>query len=64
MNLTNEIIHNKATPTTSLDNIGSLFLSMIQIMEENNGVGLAAPQIGVPKRIFIMRKKWRNTNVH
>lgn len=31
-----------------------LVRSMIKIMMENNGIGLAAPQVGVSKRIFIM----------
>lgn len=31
-----------------------LIKSMTKIMFENNGIGLAAPQVGVKKRIFIM----------
>ena len=31
-----------------------LFLDMKQIMVENNGVGLAAPQIGVPYQVFLL----------
>lgn len=31
-----------------------LVRAMIKIMFENNGIGLAAPQVGVNKRLFIM----------
>src|SRR3990167_999875 len=32
-----------------------LFKDMVRIMESNGGVGLAAPQIGINKRFFIMK---------
>jgi peptide deformylase len=31
-----------------------LIKSMTKVMFENNGIGLAAPQIGIKKRLFIM----------
>lgn len=37
--------------------IKKLAFSMIKIMEENQGVGLAAPQIGVSKRIIVVREE-------
>jgi peptide deformylase len=36
------------------DNIRRLVEKMIEIMLKNKGVGLAAPQIGVPLRLFII----------
>ena len=40
-------------PKTNIELFSSL---MLKIMEENNGVGLAAPQIGFSYRIFVMGK--------
>ena len=36
------------------DNIRQLIKKMVEIMQQNGGIGLAAPQIGVPLRIFII----------
>ncbi|TSC56569.1 MAG: peptide deformylase [Parcubacteria group bacterium Greene0714_21] len=38
----------------------SLILQMKQTMDANNGIGLAAPQIGVSKRIIIVKDKKEN----
>ncbi|MDH7601591.1 MAG: peptide deformylase [Armatimonadota bacterium] len=35
------------------DSVRALIEEMYQVMEENHGLGLAAPQIGVPKRVFV-----------
>lgn len=35
--------------------IKKLIVDMVQTMEENNGVGLAAPQVGISKRIIVMQ---------
>lgn len=35
-------------------NIDQLVEKMKTVMEENNGIGLAAPQVGIPYKIFIM----------
>jgi len=37
------------------DEIRSLLDAMLQKMDESNGIGLAAPQIGSPIRLFILR---------
>lgn len=51
----NEVL---TTPADIVDTIGSaevrLIKNMIQAMKSNRGVGLAAPQVGVPLRIFVM----------
>jgi peptide deformylase len=36
------------------DNIRQLIKKMAEIMQQSGGIGLAAPQIGVPLRIFII----------
>ena len=36
------------------DNIRQLIKKMAEIMRQNGGIGLAAPQIGVPLKIFII----------
>lgn len=36
------------------DNLLQLITNMFYTMEQNNGIGLAAIQVGVPKRILIM----------
>jgi peptide deformylase len=44
-------------PRKSPEEIGSLdafILSMFCLMKEHNGVGLAAPQVGITYRLFIM----------
>jgi len=38
------------------DDLSSLAEKMIKVMYENNGLGLAAPQIGIPKRLAIVLK--------
>ncbi len=44
-----------AKPVTEFSNeLKSLIKDMISFMEESNGVGLAAPQIGLSKRLFIV----------
>lgn len=45
----------KAEPVLKIDNeIKSLVTEMKKIMKKYNGVGLAANQVGVKKRIFVM----------
>jgi len=45
----------QASPVEKIDdNIRRLVVKMIDIMLKNKGVGLAAPQIGVPLRLFII----------
>lgn len=36
------------------DNLAHLLDNMAQTMRENDGVGLAAPQIGIPKRVVVI----------
>ncbi len=44
-------------------NINQLAVDMIETMQEYNGVGLAAVQIGVPLRMFILDKAAENEQV-
>lgn len=50
-----EILVGKARPVEKIDdNIRQLVDKMTDIMRENKGIGLAAPQAGVPLRLFII----------
>ena len=50
-----EVLARRAKPVEKIDNnIRQLVQKMTDIMLENKGVGLAAPQAGVPLRLFIV----------
>lgn len=50
-----EILVGRARPVEGIDdNIRRLVDRMIDIMIENKGIGLAAPQAGVPLRLFVI----------
>ncbi len=50
-----EVLAERAQPVQEInDNIRRLVDKMIDIMIENKGVGLAAPQAGVPLRLFVI----------
>jgi len=40
-----------------------LIIDMVQTMEKNNGVGLAAPQVGISKRIIVMQADVRGQRI-
>ncbi|MEO6825766.1 MAG: peptide deformylase [Microbacteriaceae bacterium] len=48
------VLHSAARPVTQFDeNLRTLVSDMFQTMDAAPGVGLAAPQIGVPLRVFV-----------
>lgn len=48
------VLHSPALPVTNFDNeLRTLVSDMFETMEEAPGVGLAAPQVGVPLRFFV-----------
>jgi len=50
-----DVLAGQAKPVKKIDdNIRQLVQKMIDIMLENKGIGLAAPQAGVPLRLFII----------
>jgi peptide deformylase len=50
-----DVLAGPASPVEEIDdNIHRLVEKMIDVMFRNKGVGLAAPQIGVPLRLFII----------
>lgn len=54
--LGNPILRQKANPVSKITKSEQKLIDdMFETMEENEGVGLAAPQIAVPKRIFVAR---------
>ncbi len=49
------ILRQKAKPVESItDEIKTLAADMLETMEATNGIGLAAPQIGVSLRLFVL----------
>ncbi|MFC1600393.1 peptide deformylase [Patescibacteria group bacterium] len=50
----NPILREKSTPIDNIDkSIKKLAKDMLETMNANNGLGIAAPQVGVNKRMFI-----------
>lgn len=50
-----QILHQKAVPVRAVtDSIRTLIEDMFATMEHHRGVGLAAPQIGVPLAVFVI----------
>ncbi|UCG46790.1 MAG: peptide deformylase [Phycisphaerales bacterium] len=59
-----EVLARRAKPIEEIDdNIRRLVSKMIDIMLENKGVGLAAPQAGVSLRLFIISLNGTKENV-
>ncbi|MHC4086480.1 MAG: peptide deformylase [Planctomycetota bacterium] len=50
-----DVLAGSASPVEKIDdNIRQLIVKMTDVMLKNKGVGLAAPQIGLPMRLFII----------
>jgi peptide deformylase len=59
-----DVLAGRARPVEKIDdNIRQLVQKMTDIMLENKGVGLAAPQAGVPLRLFIISLSGTKENV-
>ena len=59
-----EVLAGKARPVETIDDdIRRLVDKMVDIMIENKGIGLAAPQAGVPLRLFIISLDGSRENV-
>jgi peptide deformylase len=59
-----EVLGKKAEPIAEIDeNIRKLVEKMTGIMIDNRGIGLAAPQVGVPLRLFIISLDLSRDNV-
>lgn len=51
----NELLHKMAEPVTEFDDeLGQLVMDMFLTMDTNSGIGLAAPQVGVLKRVITL----------
>jgi peptide deformylase len=58
------VLGGRAEPVDQIDdNIRQLVDKMIDVMLKNKGVGLAAPQVGVPLRLFIISLNGSRENV-
>ena len=50
------ILRKKAKPVKTFDNnLKELAKNMAKVMVESNGIGLAAPQVGISKRIIVVK---------
>jgi len=65
------VLHTPALPVTAFDDgLRSFVADMFETMEEAPGVGLAAPQVGVPLRVFVYNwldddeRLWRGVAVN
>jgi peptide deformylase len=55
LTLGNELLHQKAEPIKDInDEIRGIAERMIEALHEGKGVGLAGPQVGLMKRIFVV----------
>lgn len=56
MELSNKVLYNRARPCAfDKPNLNqSIAQNMLAIMREKNGIGIAAPQLGSSKRLFVM----------
>ena len=56
MKLTKRVLHNRARPVDFKFPMRNetLVREMHDLMRQENGIGLAAPQIGISKRVFVM----------
>jgi len=51
----NPILETPCIPINKEDNIEQLIKDMTEVMIKHNGVGLAAPQVGLSKQLFIIK---------
>lgn len=54
MKIDDQFLHDKAAPCVDISTLPALKEEMITLMRERNGVGLAANQVGLSMRVFIM----------
>ena len=58
------VLRRKAVRVTSIDgSIGRLIDDMVETMHETGGVGLAAPQVGIPLRVAVIELPGEETIV-
>tara|TARA_B100000809_G_C15056772_1_gene500925 strand:+ start:137 stop:598 length:462 start_codon:yes stop_codon:yes gene_type:complete len=63
LKLTKRVLHKEAKPVVfdKPMQLQKLAVMMMGFMVENNGIGLAAPQVGISKRLFVMfSKDWQD----
>jgi peptide deformylase len=47
------VLRKPTAPITPSDEVRAVARRMIELMHEHNGIGLAAPQVGLPWRLFV-----------
>ena len=51
------VLRQKCEPVKDLKAAKTLYVSMVEILKETGGVGLAAPQVGDSSRMFVVKQK-------
>jgi len=60
----NPVLRKKASYVEEInEETKKIIVSLAQTMEKEGGVGIAAPQVGILKRIIIVEAPFRNTNI-
>lgn len=55
LKFTGKVLHQVAEPVPQNEDITELYRAMFDLMIANNGIGLAAPQVGISKRLIVFR---------
>ena len=55
LELTHKVLYQIAEPVPQDEDITELYRDMLELMILNKGIGLAAPQIGISKRLIVFR---------
>jgi peptide deformylase len=55
LNFTSKVLYQVAEPIPQNEDITELYRAMFDLMLANNGIGLAAPQAGISKRLIVFR---------
>lgn len=55
LKLTHSVLYEVAKPIPQDEDIIELYRAMFDLMIAENGIGLAAPQVGIPKRLIVFR---------
>jgi len=55
LKLTSSVLYEVAKPVPRNEDITELYKDMLTLMKAHKGIGLAAPQVGVSKRLIVFR---------
>ena len=52
-----KVLRQVCAEVTAKDHVKPILRGMAKIMQQNQGIGIAAPQVGIPKRIILVRRR-------